>query len=149
MGNLRSGEHMKFIAIVVLLMFAMPPPGPIAVGSRILQQKLFDLPELSGRYGVGRISYHLTDVSSAEALSTDSGKRREVMVNIWYPAEVRRGAERISYYPYWSTVKETMGKQPLMTLAGASFAALDSGQLRSHATENAPVSKAKSRYPVL
>src|SRR5215467_8576351 len=109
----------------------------------------FDLPALTGPYHVGRVSYHWTDSARPEVLSKDQGRRRELMVHLWYPTDSDTGYERAAYFLYWPKVKEAMGVAPLRCGFGPSYTAIDSGQLRSHAVETAPISKSKPRYPIL
>jgi hypothetical protein len=50
---------------------------------------------------------------------------------------------------FWSRIKQEMGVDVLRRGFGLSYAAIDSGQLRAHAIENAPISQSAARYPVL
>src|SRR5260221_6912460 len=45
------------------------------------------LPAPSGPYGIGRVSYALTEDSRAETLSKTPGARRKVMAFVWYPTD--------------------------------------------------------------
>jgi hypothetical protein len=48
---------------------------------------LFSMPDPTGKYAIGTISQHLTDITSDETLTTDQGDKRELMVNVWYPVD--------------------------------------------------------------
>jgi hypothetical protein len=45
------------------------------------------LPEPTGPYAVGRVSYHWIDRSREEVFTQTKGDERELMVFVWYPAE--------------------------------------------------------------
>ena len=45
---------------------------------------------------IGRITYHWIDSSRAESFAPDSSKRREVLVDVWYPATAAGGRARAS-----------------------------------------------------
>src|SRR5215471_12245700 len=49
------------------------------------------LPPATGRFAVGKITVHWTDESRIEPLSADH-EPRELMVDIWYPAEPSHAA---------------------------------------------------------
>ncbi len=50
-----------------------------------------DMPAPTGPYAVGTATYHLIDASRAEARTDDPGDRREIMLQVWYPASSTEG----------------------------------------------------------
>ena len=50
-------------------------------------QPVFHFPKPAGPYAIGTLTYHLTDSNRAEIFSADASRRRELMVQIWYPAK--------------------------------------------------------------
>lgn len=46
------------------------------------------LGELAGEYDVGTVTYHLIDESRDEPQTVETGDFREIMVQVWYPADV-------------------------------------------------------------
>lgn len=49
---------------------------------------VFRFPAPGGPHAIGTLTYHLVDPNRAEIFSTDaSSSRRELMVQIWYPAK--------------------------------------------------------------
>ena len=48
---------------------------------------IFRFPRPSGLYQVGTVTYHWIDAAREETFTDDQADRRELMVQIWYPAE--------------------------------------------------------------
>ena len=48
---------------------------------------VFHFPQPGGPYSIGTLTYHWVDTNRAEAFSADASARRELMVQIWYPAK--------------------------------------------------------------
>jgi len=48
---------------------------------------VFQLPRPTGPYSVGTVTYHLTDTDRTEVFGTVPGGPRELMVQLWYPAD--------------------------------------------------------------
>ncbi|PZG12506.1 carboxylic ester hydrolase [Nonomuraea aridisoli] len=57
---------------------------------------VFRFPRPSGPYGIGTLTYHWTD-DRPELLGPDPAARRELMVQIWYPARPDPSAPRVRY----------------------------------------------------
>jgi predicted dienelactone hydrolase len=58
---------------------------------------VFRFPPPTGPYGIGTVTYHWLDTDRPEIFSTDPKARRELMVQIWYPAKADRLAPRAPY----------------------------------------------------
>ena len=58
---------------------------------------VFTFPRPTGPHGVGTLTYHWVDAGRPEILSADPAARREVVVQVWYPAEDAPGAARAPY----------------------------------------------------
>lgn len=100
----------SFAMLLVLPVFRLPrPPGPYAVGTRIV---------------------HLVDTSRADR--TFASGHRELMVQVWYPADV--DGQPVAMYRRW---KET-------TLLSSYDA-----YLKTHSYLNAPVAQRGKPFPVL
>src|SRR5215217_5892213 len=48
---------------------------------------VFRFPHPGGPYEIGTLTYHWVDADRPEIFTADPGDRRELMVQIWYPAE--------------------------------------------------------------
>ncbi len=54
-------------------------------------------PRPSGPYAIGTMTYHWVDVSRPEIFTADPNDHRELMVQVWYPAEGNPSARRAPY----------------------------------------------------
>jgi predicted dienelactone hydrolase len=123
------------IGVLVLILIALPPV-------------LFPVPRLptpTGPYQIGTVSYDFVDVSRNEIYSQNPSGKREVMVQIWYPASPAPNA------PTGPWMDRIDVAAPVM----ASYIHLPSFMLdhlsltRTNAYPNAPVSNKETRYPVV
>ena len=58
---------------------------------------VFRFPPPTGPYAIGTLTYHWVDAGRGEVFTADPGDRRELMVQIWYPAEEDRSSPRAPY----------------------------------------------------
>jgi predicted dienelactone hydrolase len=127
----RLGIGLGLLGLAVSL--AVPVAAPV-----------FRLPEPTGHYAIGTTTYHWVDTRRAEMFTADPADRREIMVQIWYPAEENRLAERA---PYVSDARTLRSIATLMQLPSFAFAHFE--YVETHAIPSAPVARAESAYPVL
>jgi pimeloyl-ACP methyl ester carboxylesterase len=106
-----------------------------------------ELPPPTGPYAVGRVAYHWIDSSRHESYSADQSARRELMVEVWYPAETPPSAQTAPYLPDFATMARVDGD--LKRVLGAAYSEVESGRLRTHTVEGAALSQAEKRYPLL
>jgi predicted dienelactone hydrolase len=102
----------------------------IALGTLL---PVFEFPPLTGPYPVGTAVYHFVDASRAETFSSNPADRRELMVQLWYPAEPMPGAKRAFYR---SRATTRLKKENLALV-------------RTYALAGAPLARAPSPFPVL
>jgi hypothetical protein len=57
------------------------------------------VPEPTGPYPVGRVSYDWVDSARTEIYAANPEDRRELVVFVWYPAKPRLVAEFAPYLP--------------------------------------------------
>lgn len=93
----------KFAAFVVLL-------WPLLLASQVSAstQQTAALPQPTGPYKVGRTSFHWVDAERAESRTDDPNDRRELMVHIWYPAEVPANPTTAPYCINFDIVKAAL-----------------------------------------
>ncbi len=60
---------------------------------------VFRFPAPTGPYAIGTLTYHWQDASRREVFTADTPMRRELMVQIWYPAQARMAGARAAYLP--------------------------------------------------
>src|SRR5260370_34775192 len=65
--------------------------GGLLSALALLATEMPSLPTPSGSYGIGRVSYELTDPSRPEPLSSSPNARRKMMAYVWYPIDRRTG----------------------------------------------------------
>jgi hypothetical protein len=58
---------------------------------------VFRFPHPSGPYGIGTLTYHWVDADRSEIFTADPDDRRELMVQIWYPAKGDPSSPRAHY----------------------------------------------------
>jgi predicted dienelactone hydrolase len=106
---------------------------------------VFSFPRPTGPYAIGTQTYHWVDPARPDIFTADPDDRREIVVQVWYPAaEDERAAPRASY------VADGLALAPLarlMKLPAATFGYFD--QVRTNAVTGAPVAREDTRYPVL
>jgi predicted dienelactone hydrolase len=107
---------------------------------------VFSFAKPTGSYSVGTTLYEWVDEQRSEPYSTNPNDRRELVVQIWYPAENVQGSKPTRYiYDNSKDVKAALAKWknfPAFTLDQL-------GVIRTHAFADAVLSKAEPEYPVL
>jgi predicted dienelactone hydrolase len=109
------------------------------VSSRQITSGEIVLPTPTGRYRVGRASFHRIDSSRPETFTEDPTDNRQVLFHIWYPAE-----------PAGGTVAAYVDSLPDDEVFRYSFVGIERlMKTRSHAFTGVKVSGARKRYPVI
>jgi Platelet-activating factor acetylhydrolase, isoform II len=124
------------LALVLTFLVALPIMLPV-----------FHFPSPVGAYAIGTLTYHWIDTDRADIFSTDSSARRELMVQIWYPAKSSDSSPSPNepYVQNASALAKALSR--LKNLPEALF-----GQLKyvtTHAMLGAPVADEKPNYPLL
>lgn len=109
-----------FRLLVFMLVVALPILLPV-----------FRLPEPTGPYPIGTTNLHLIDHTRPEIFTQRLDDYREIMVQVWYPAQVERSARPDAYMEH------------------IPFQLSHLSLVRTHAYQDAPVSDAQNSYPVL
>ncbi|WP_445505888.1 alpha/beta hydrolase [Niallia sp. 03190] len=116
----------------------------ITVGLPVLLP-VFETAKPSGPYAIGTATYHWIDVKREEKLTKDPVDKRQLMVQIWYPAETS-GDEKIApYIPDLSGLK--MAVQQKYGVPGFFLDYLRN--VNTHASIKAKISNAQQNYPLL
>jgi hypothetical protein len=114
---------------------------------------VFHFPSPGGPHAIGTLTYHWVDTDRPEVFSADSSARRELMVQIWYPA--RAGPQpslpssALSPHDYYVQDADALAKafSRLTPLPKALFRQFK--YVTTHATPSAPVANDRTNYPVL
>jgi len=107
------------------------------------------LPTPAGPSPIGRVTYHWIDSSRAEFLDPSTAARREILVDIWYPATGAPSSAAEPYLPYLSVIRRSLGDSLARRRFAPEYALTEARQLTSHATSDARVSCPATGCPVL
>lgn len=104
------------------------------------------LPSPTGQFRVGRVTLHLTDRSRQERVPPGGGVR-ELMVDVWYPAERLDGpAAAYVASAAFSTPRST---EAMRSYLGGLFEFVKAGRVGTHAVQGAAFARAAGPSPVL
>ena len=100
MSLLRRSLKIVAVAFGVLLGLVAGAAASVYVYGEAESNRATPLPEPTGPYAVGRVSYHWTDRSREETFTEKKGDERELMVFVWYPAQKPApGTKNAPYLP--------------------------------------------------
>ncbi|WP_179218693.1 acetylhydrolase [Saccharibacillus sp. O23] len=106
---------------------------------------VFKFEPLEGPYRVGTVTYAWTDESRPQVHAQSSGKRRELLVQFWYPADAKASDKPAPYLEHPRAFAEALGRSE--NIPALLF---DSMRLvRSRSIPDAPLSAEKPKYPVV
>jgi len=103
------------------------------------------LPAPPGPYPVGSVVYDWIDTGRAESYSTDPDDKRELMVQIWYPATPAPGAETGPLIDHLDVAGPAMAQ----FLGAPSFTLDHLSLVRTHTYPNAPLANTAVSFPVV
>ncbi len=106
---------------------------------------VFHFPHPSGPYDIGTLTYHWTDNARPDVFTADPNARRELMVQIWYPAKANPSSPRDHYMPDAQALAPTLAR--LSHLPEFAFGHLK--YVTTNAVASQPVADKESSYPVL
>lgn len=131
--GIASGLGVFGLLIAVLLPVALP---------------VFRFDEPTGRYAVGSATYHWVDDARPELFTPAPDDRRELMARVWYPVDREQAATTSARAPYLRAAEHVTG--PLARASGfPEFLFEHFAQVDSNAVPGAPMSEARTDYPVL
>lgn len=106
---------------------------------------VFKFEPLEGPYRVGTVTYAWTDESRPQVHAQSSAKRRELLVQFWYPADAQASDRTAPYLEHPRIFANAFGSNE-----GVPPLLFDSLRLvRSRSVPDAPLSAEKSKYPVV
>ncbi len=106
---------------------------------------VFRFPHPTGPDAIGTLTYHWVDAARPEVFSADPDDRRELMVQLWYPAKPDPAAPHAPYVQDADALAQA--RQRLRGLPESTFGHLN--YLTSNAIPSAPVAADQPSYPVL
>ena len=108
-----------------------------------------DLPRPTGPHAAGRGTFHWTDAARGDVLAAQPSARRELMVDVWYPADGKASGRRADYLPDLTAMRRAVGDKALRDHLGTAYDVVAAGRVRTHAIEGAPFARGGGRRPVL
>ena len=105
----------------------------------------FRFPPPGGPHVIGTRTVHWVDADRPEAFAADPDARRELMVQIWYPARAGASSPRAPYVEDAPALAAALAR--LHGIPARVFS--DLGRIATNAVASAPVSDAERAYPVL
>src|SRR5215217_8268289 len=106
---------------------------------------VFRFPHPSGPYGIGTLTYHWKDADRPEVFTADPDDRRELMVQIWYPAKGDPSSPRAPWVQDADALAADLAR--VLHVPGFTFGHLK--YITTNAIPSAPVADDESSYPVL
>jgi hypothetical protein len=143
----RAATSVSLLAFLLALTFGIS----MNAQKDSLQTNVPKLPLPSGPFGVGRVGFDWIDPNRVGDMAEDRGAHSELMVYIWYPTEATGkevkgtlfpGAKQIDSAPDFSAYLKAK-------LFGGNWPLVVSGEIISHALENAPITKHPKIFPVI
>jgi predicted dienelactone hydrolase len=106
---------------------------------------VFSLPTPPGSNEIGSVSYHWKDTTRAETYSSDPNDKRELMVQIWYPAQLTAASKMVPLIDNFNVALPALAK----VLHIPSFV-LDHLRLTTtHTYGDTPIRKDRQPYPIV
>lgn len=130
---------LKVIAVILGALYVV-----IAVGLPILLP-VFEIAKPSGSYTIGTATYHWIDDKREEKLTEDPSDKRQLMVQVWYPAEPSGDEKILPYIPDLSALQTAV--QQKYGVPGLFIDYL--GNVNTHARINTKISDSQMNYPLL
>jgi predicted dienelactone hydrolase len=106
---------------------------------------VFRFPHPSGPYRIGTLTYHWVDADRPEVFTAEPGDRRELMVQIWYPAEGDPSSPRAPYIQDANAVTSALAR--IFGMPEFLFGNLK--HVTTSAIPSAPMADDDPGYPVL
>jgi predicted dienelactone hydrolase len=118
--------------------------GVLVLASAFLAQQLpvLRLPKPQGPFAVGTFAYTITDESRIESFDPDLKAKRELFVEVWYPAANNDQTNTYPVRPLWRELYQ--GPRDWL---GFFMAYL--GKVKTHSHIEAPIASDAAPYPVL
>ncbi|MFC0416927.1 carboxylic ester hydrolase [Cytobacillus solani] len=124
----------SFSIVYIVVMVGLPLLFPI-----------FSFEKPTGEYFIGTKSYHIIDKNRKEVRSSDKGKHRELMIQIWYPS---KEANSLQSEPYIEEVKAiTAGIERALSFPAWTLSHLN--LVKAHAQKNLGISNDNNNFPIL
>ncbi|WP_240644535.1 acetylhydrolase [Paenibacillus paeoniae] len=106
---------------------------------------VFTFEKPAGPYKIGTVTYDWTDQERDEIFTPDTNDKRQLMVQIWYPADAKAKGKTQAYHSDINVFAE--GYSQMLNFPKLLFSSI--GYVKTHAIVNVDISKEEPSYPVL
>ena len=103
------------------------------------------MPDVTGPYAIGTQTFHLLDESREETYTSDPQDKREIMLQVWYPAEADARGETAVYLDDLAVMGPVLAER----LGLPSFLLDHIGLVDLDVRKEVPIFTADAPYPVL
>ena len=131
--------------VVIGLAIVLSVLGLVASIALPIVLPVFRFPHPGGPYGIGTLTYHWVDAARPEVFSTDPTTRRELIVQIWYPARKASSSPQAPYIQDSDPVAAALARLhnfPDFSLKHLKY-------VTTNSISSAPIAEDKPSYPVL
>lgn len=132
-------------ATVTVVARGMGALGLLVAAALPVLMPVFRFARPSGPYAIGTVTYHWIDSSRAEAFAASPNERRQLVVQIWYPAPADATAPSARYMPDADVVTNAFAR--LQGKPAFLFRHLE--YVTTNAMSSVPAALDQPRYPVL
>ena len=108
---------------------------------------VFRFPQPTGPYKIGTVTYHWVDTARPEIFTADANDRRELMVQIWYPAREDSKGRGGPYLPDAEALVTEFAR--VQNRPGLRFVFGNLKYITTNAIPSAPVADDEPSFPVL
>lgn len=145
-GLLRKKGERKVSCFISVPLFSITVLSLILTAGLMYLFPVFKLPEPMGKLEVGTKTFHFIDASRKELFGETTGSPRELMVQVWYPAQNTSGRP----VPFIPESAKVLKEEPMSHEIGIPRIFMDYLKyIPSHAYSNAEVSDSSPTYPLI
>ena len=130
---------------LIYLVFVLAILGSTLAIALSLAFPVFRFPYPTGPYEIGTLTYHWVDESRAEIFTAVPNDRRELMVQIWYPAKAGSAPPKMPYLQNGDIVMASFAK----ILQKPEFIFRNFKYVTTNASTSAGMADAEPSYPLL
>jgi len=125
----------------------------LSLGSAVLQAQVIGRPNIlpapTGALDIGRVTYHWVDSSRAAFLESTTTSRRDLIVDVWYPAIRKANRPQAPYLPDLPHLQRVLGAPALRHEFAPAYLPVEAGSLRTHASEGTAAKCPAGNCPLL
>ena len=143
MGGLHEKERRHSIAAAAAI--ALGALGLAVAAALPTVAPVFRFAHPSGPYAIGTLTYQWVDASRAEAFAADPKERRQLMAQVWYPAQADPSVQRAAYVANADTVTAAFARlhgKPAFVFGHFKY-------VTTNARPSAAAAADQPRYPLL